>query len=58
MEYIVRATMVIEFETVVEASSQDEAWEIAQEIDGGNFKEIKNSKDWNIHSVYEKLEKN
>ena len=52
-KYKVIATMTIKLETIIEANSEEEANEIAREIEGDSFKEISNSGTWSIDSVYE-----
>jgi len=39
--------------TIIEASSLEEAWEVARATDGGNFDELENSGDWNVYDVIE-----
>jgi hypothetical protein len=50
--YLVTAQYTVNLYTYVEAESQEEAWDIAQELDGGEFKADEND-DWRIDEVTE-----
>ncbi len=49
--YKVKAKMTQYLETTIEADSEDEAWEIARETDGGDFSEIEDAGTWTVESV-------
>jgi len=51
-KYRVTATMSIDLFTFIEAPNELEAWDIARELDGGQFKEEKQGGDWSIDGVY------
>jgi hypothetical protein len=53
MKYRVNATMTTDLYVIVEADSEDEALEIARNMDGGEFIEDERwgSGDWNIEDA-------
>ena len=51
-KYKVTATYVVVCEAIIEAPFEEEAWAIANETDGGQFKQI-DSGDWEIEDVKE-----
>ena len=53
--YIVKATMSVELECIIEATTKEEADEMARNLDGGSFAEVENSGSWNIHAVDEEV---
>lgn len=49
MKYRVLARMTSYVYDIIEAENEDEAWQIAHNMDGGSFKEFDG--DWEIYSV-------
>lgn len=54
-KYTVIAKMTTHVSTIVEAKDADEAWDIARDIDGGEFVEINENQgdQWSIYSATE-----
>lgn len=52
--YKIYAEYVVYLEHVVLANSEEQAWNIANEMDGGSFKQVAND-DWSITDVEEVL---
>lgn len=52
-KYNVLARVTTYLETEIEAEHEDQAWEIAQGLDGGEFIGKANWGDWEIYSVWE-----
>jgi len=52
-KYVVRAAMTTYLTTTIEASTETEAYEIAQTLDGGIFDIMENESDWEIQSAEE-----
>lgn len=50
--YKIIATSMTYYTLEIQAENEDEAWGIAQEADGGDFREIDQG-DWEIYSVAE-----
>lgn len=50
-KFKVTATMYTDLETVIEAKNEEEAYQIAQQLDGAEFTEQPNSGDWQIGDV-------
>ena len=50
-KFRVIAVMTTYLETEIEANDVDEAYEIAEDLDGGEFTPIKDSGDWEIYEV-------
>ena len=54
-EYKVKVRSVVYYETIIEANSEDEAWENAEWMDGGEFTELPDSI-WLIEDVREVIQ--
>jgi hypothetical protein len=54
-KYKVSASFITYVHTYVEANSMEEAWDIAVDIDGGDFERDKGDSlsDWSINMVHE-----
>lgn len=52
--YKVTALMTTPLEVTIEANSEDEAWDIAKNMDGGDFTPIEEAGRWEIEDVEEK----
>lgn len=52
-KFIVRASYVSTCETIIEAEDQDQAYDIARELDGGMFETRLAGDDWQIDHVIE-----
>ena len=50
-KYKAYATISYELVCEFEVEEGDDPWEIAYEIDGGDFKEIDGSSDWKLYEV-------
>lgn len=51
--YKAYATMSIDLVCEFQCKNDDDAWVIARDLDGGNFKEIDGSGDWKLFEVTE-----
>jgi len=51
-KFKVVASSISYYTVVIEAENDDEAWDIAHDLDGGNF-EAEDQGDWEIYSVSE-----
>jgi hypothetical protein len=51
--FYIKASMTTYLETTIEAENEDEAWSIAQDMDGGDFTAIDNDGCWDILTVNE-----
>lgn len=54
--YKVKVAMTTYLETEIEAADQDQAWDIALNMDGADFTEVPYSGDWNVTDVIAKNE--
>lgn len=54
-KYYVQAQYTVNLYTYVEAESLEQAWDIAKELDGGEFKEVDQGagSDWVVYDVTE-----
>ena len=52
-KYLVIATMYTKLEAIIEAESIEQAQEIAEDTDGGQFTEVPHAGDWEIYSIKE-----
>jgi hypothetical protein len=51
--YKVKATMKTYLITEIEAENEEEAWEIANDLDGGLFEEVPYTGGWDVTDVIE-----
>jgi hypothetical protein len=51
--YKAYATITYELEYTFELEDDEDAWDYAKDLDGGDFEEIPNSGEWNIYEVVE-----
>ena len=51
--YKVTATYTVYCETEIEAENKDQAYQIAREMDGGDFKQSNELGDWHINDIQE-----
>ena len=51
--YTAYATITYELKYTFELEDDEDAWDYARDLDGGEFKEIDGSGDWNIYEVQE-----
>jgi hypothetical protein len=51
--YKAYATITYELECTFELEDDEDAWDYARDIDGGEFNEIPDSSEWNIYEVEE-----
>lgn len=51
--FYIKASMTTYCETTIEAENEDEAWSIAQDMDGGDFDAIDDDGGWDILTVNE-----
>ena len=54
--YKAYATISYELDCVFEVEDGQDPWDVAQQLDGGDFKEIDGSSDWRIFEVQEVTE--
>ena len=54
-KYLINAQYTVNLHTTIEADSEQEAWDIARDLDGGEFKEDSDGafSDWEIYNVSE-----
>lgn len=50
-KFIAYASMTTILKIEIEANSEEEAWQIAKETDGGDFTEIEGAGSWHINRV-------
>jgi len=50
-EFEIKATMTVRLSTLIEAENQEQAEEMAEEIDGGDFAEVEGGCSWRIDEV-------
>jgi hypothetical protein len=50
-KYIVYATMSVDLKCEIEIDDDQDPWEVAKNIDGGDFTEIPYSGDWKIYDI-------
>jgi hypothetical protein len=55
--YKAYATLSYDLECEFEVEDDEDAWDFARDIDGGDFTEIKNTGDWKVYEVEEIKEK-
>jgi hypothetical protein len=55
--YKAYATISYDLECEFEVEDDEDAWDIARELDGGDFKELDGSGDWKVYEVEEIKEK-
>jgi hypothetical protein len=55
MTKIYKAYATISYDLVCEFEVEDDedAWDVAQQLDGGDFKEIDGSSDWKVYEIEE-----
>ena len=51
--YIAYATMSVDLMCEFEVEDDQDPWEVARSIDGGDFTEIQDSGDWELYDVKE-----
>lgn len=51
--YKIKVTMTTYLETEIEVEDPDQAWDIALNMDGSEFREIPNSGDWYVTDCFE-----
>jgi hypothetical protein len=51
--YKAYATITYELEYTFELEDDEDAWDYARDLDGGEFKEIPDTGEWNIYEVEE-----
>jgi hypothetical protein len=51
--YTAYATITYELKYTFELEDDEDAWDYARDLDGGEFKEIDGSGDWHIYEVEE-----
>lgn len=51
--YKIKVAMTTYLETEVEVEDEDQAWQAALSMDGGDFREIPNSGDWYVTDCFE-----
>jgi len=52
-KFVATASSITYYTLVIEAETEEEAWDIAHNADGGDFEEQEFSGDWDIYSVEE-----
>lgn len=52
-KYKVKASYVVHCEAEIEAETQDEAYAIARDMDGGSFTPSNENYDWHINDIEE-----
>jgi hypothetical protein len=55
--YKAYATISYDLECEFEVEDDEDAWDFARELDGGDFKELDGSGDWKVYEVEEIKEK-
>ena len=55
--YKAYATITYELECYFELEDGEDAWAFAKDIDGGDFKEMDGTSEWNLYEVEEIKEK-
>ena len=53
-KYSIKASYITYVQADIEAESEQEAWDKAKELDGGDFYETEYPDDWSIDEVIEK----
>jgi len=51
--YKIKVTMTTYLETEIEVEDEDQAWQTALNMDGGDFREIPNTGEWNVTDCFE-----
>ena len=56
-KYKAYATISYDLECEFEIEDDEDAWDVARDLDGGDFKELNGSGDWKVYEVEEIEEK-
>jgi hypothetical protein len=52
-KYKAYAIISYELECEFEVEDDEDAWDVARDLDGGDFKELDGSAEWKVHEVEE-----